>query len=124
MSQNKDIKNNDRRNFAIRIFSQSSLSCLIFMVQGNFLLLTIGHIGVAAQVGAICSLIFILIYKYSINFLRNKWYLATAVFIITTIVDYFSHPSHFGEHYTEAVVTGLGAAAISLFISFFLIKKI
>ena len=73
--------------------------------------------------GAICSLIFILIYKYSINFLRNKWYLATTVFVITTIVDYFSHSSHFGEHYTEAVVTGLGAAAISLFISFFLIKK-
>ena len=119
MNQNKDIKKNDRRNFAIRIFSQSSLSCLIFMVQGNFLLLTIGHIGVAAQVGAICSVIFVLIYKYSINFLRNKWYLAIAVFVITTIVDYFSHPSHFGEHYTEAVVTGLGAAAYRYLYRFF-----
>jgi len=39
------------------------------------------------------------------------------------VIDYFTHPTHFGNHYTEAVTTGLGAALISILVSFILDKK-
>ena len=94
---------NKKTKFSIRVFSQTFLSCMFFMVQGKFLLITLGHVAVAAQVGAIC--------------------LAGFVFIATFIADYISHPTHFGEHYTEALFTAAGAALISLFISFTIFEK-
>jgi len=114
---------NKKTKFSIRVFSQTFLSCMFFMVQGKFLLITLGHVAVAAQVGAICTAAFILINRFSLVLLENKWYLAGFVFTATFIADYISHPTHFGEHYTEALYTAAGAALISLFISFTIFEK-
>jgi len=114
---------NKKTKFSIRVFSQTFLSCMFFMVQGKFMLITLGHVAVAAQVGAICTAAFVLINRFSLALLENKWYLAGFVFTATFFADYISHPTHFGEHYTEALYTAAGAALISLFISFTIFEK-
>ena len=114
---------NKKTKFSIRVFFQTFLSCMFFMVQGKFLLITLGHIAVAAQVGAICTAAFILINRFSLKLLESKWYLAGFVFAATFIADYLSHPTHFGEHYTEALYTAAGAALISLFFSYTIFEK-
>ena len=40
----------------------------------------------------------------------NSWLIGA----VTAVVDYFVHPGMLGEHHvTEAIITGLGAAALS-----------
>lgn len=97
-------------------FSESTTSCLVMMVQGNILSLSLFHLSVAAQTGLFASLTaFLMIY---ITKLHSRWYIALLLGVITAIVDFIVHPGMFGTIATEAIATGVGAAVLSLIFGF------
>jgi len=99
-------------------FSESTTACLVTMVQGNILSLTLVHFSVAAQTGLFASLsTFLMLYMTK---LRSKWFIALLLGTFTAIVDFLVHPGMFGTVITEAVVTGIGAAVLSLIFGFIL----
>lgn len=43
----------------------------------------------------------------------NRWAIAVILGLATAVVDYLVHPGMFGPVFTEAAVTGIGAAVLS-----------
>jgi hypothetical protein len=99
----------------VEYVSESSMACLVTMVQGNLLALTLGHLLVASQTGLIAGAIT----AVSVITIKTKkrWVVSGLLGLITGVVDYFVHPGMFGAAATEAIVTGIGAAVISYIIS-------
>ena len=91
--------------------SESTAACLITMVQGNLLAITLGHWIVASQTGFFAGMatsIVIILWRQN-----RPWIIAAVLGLATAGVDYFVHPGKFGPVYLEALVTGAGAAALS-----------
>ncbi len=97
-------------------FAESGAACLVTMVQGNLLLVGLTHWITATQTGLIAGVAAttaIALAKTS-----NRILIALILGTVTAIVDIFVHPGMIGDHAaTEAIVTGLGAAALSYGIS-------
>jgi hypothetical protein len=95
---------------------ESGISCLLTMVQGNVLALTLSHWFVASQTGLLAGAIVgttVIAAR-----LRQPWVVALVLGTVTTAVDAFVHPANFGvASLTEAVVTGVGSFILSLVIS-------
>ncbi len=96
--------------------AESGAACLVTMVQGNLLLVGLTHWITATQTGLIAGIAAttaIALAKTS-----NRILVALILGTVTAVVDYFVHPGMLGEHHaTEAIVTGLGAVALSYGIS-------
>ena len=95
----------------IEYVTESTTACLVTMVQGNLLALTMGHLLIASQTGVIAGAIAtagIVVARTS-----KRWIISIVLGTVTGIVDFFVHPGMFGTVATEAVVTGLGAAIMS-----------
>ena len=91
--------------------SEATAACLVTMVQGNLLAVTLAHWLVAAETGLIAGTITsatLMVWKKS-----RAWVTALLLGIVTTIIDYIVHPGGFGPAFMEAAVTGGGAAALS-----------
>jgi hypothetical protein len=92
---------------------EAGLSCLLTMVQGNVLALTVSHWLIASQTGLLAGAIVgttVIAAK-----LRRPWVVSLVLGVITTVVDAAVHPAQFGvESLTEAAVTGVGAFVLSL----------
>ena len=92
--------------------AESGVACLVTMVQGNVLLLGLGHWITASQTGLVAgsaATAAILMAKSD-----NRLVIAGILGAITAIVDYFIHPGMIGDaRVTEAIITGLGAAVLS-----------
>ena len=112
-----------KTKFSIRVFLMTTFSCMVNMVSGNILIASIKHLIIASKVGAVCALGFGLTSLMTNKLLNNKFYLAGYVFLATAVIDYFTHPTHFGGPYTEAITTGLVAAFISIMVSYIMDKK-
>ena len=98
--------------------SESTTACLLAMVQGNILALTIGHLVIAAQTGFVAGILaFGVTVMARIN---NPWIIALLLGISTTITDYLIHPGSFGGVATEAIVTGLAAGMMSYLVTMWL----
>ena len=95
---------------------ESGMSCLLTMVQGNVLALTVSHWLVASQTGLLAGAIVgttVIAAK-----LRRPWVVSLVLGVVTTAVDAVVHPATFGvESLTEAAVTGVGAFVLSLAVS-------
>jgi hypothetical protein len=95
---------------------ESGISCLLTMVQGNVLALTISHWLIASQTGLLAGAIVgttVIAAK-----LRRPWVVSLVLGIATTAVDAVVHPTTFGfDSLAEAAVTGAGAFALSLVLS-------
>ena len=95
--------------------TESATACLLTMVQGNVLALTLGHWLIASRTGvvagALATVATLLIGA------RSKWVIAAVLCIGTATVDYVIHPTHFGVAVAEALVTGLVAGALSVLVS-------
>jgi hypothetical protein len=81
------------------------------MVQGNLMVVTLGHWLVASETGVIAGSIAaaaVLTMRAS-----RRWVVAVLLGSVTVVVDFFVHPGQWGPVALEAVVTGLGAAALS-----------
>lgn len=90
------------------------LSCMIFMVQGNLLALNTKHMLIATKTGTITGALVVLL-----SFIPIQFHLKLPVFMFIGcfIADLISHPTHFGEYYTEALCTGLLASVFSYVIT-------
>jgi hypothetical protein len=92
--------------------TQSATACLVTMVQGNVLALTLGHWLIASRTGVVSGAVATA--ALWVVGSRRRSAIAALLASTTFAVDYFSHPSHFGSALTEAAVTGLAAGVLSL----------
>lgn len=94
--------------------SESTVACLITMVQGNVLALGLSHWIIASQTGILAgSIAAVAMFLSPIN---SRWLIAVILGIATAAVDFFVHEGMFGPVFAEAAVTGLGAALLSYFV--------
>jgi hypothetical protein len=102
----------------IRRLSEATPSCLMLMVQGNVLALTIPHWIKALQVGGLTGLLAVIVsFSERKELQDNKFVIAGLTGFLTTVADFLLHPSHFGGQSTEAIVTGIGAGLLCLALS-------
>ena len=95
-------------------FAESTAACLVTMVQGNILAVSMSHWLIASQTGAVAGAITsAAIFATSTN---NRWVISILLGIITAIVDFVMHPGNFGAVATEAIVTGIAAAFLSFIV--------
>ena len=95
----------------VEYVAESTTACLVTMVQGNLLALTVSHLVIASQTGVIAGVLAaagLLIAKTD-----NRWIVSLVLGVVTAIVDYFVHPAMFGPVFVEAAITGVGAAVLS-----------
>ena len=92
--------------------TESATACLITMVQGNLLAITLGHWLIASRTGLVSGAIATAAVFVAGS--SRRWLVALLLGVTTFAVDYFSHPSHFGGAVAEAVVTALAASMLSL----------
>ena len=98
--------------------SESTTACLLAMVKGNFLALTMGHLVIAAQTGFVAGILaFGVTVMARIN---TPWIIALLLGVSTAIIDYLMHPGSFGGVATEAIVTGLVAGLLSYLVTMWL----
>ena len=91
--------------------SESTIACLVTMVQGNVLALGLSHLLIASQTGVIAGVIAtatVMIAKTN-----KRWLVSVILGVVTAMVDFFIHPGMFGSVVTEAIVTGIAAAVLS-----------
>lgn len=100
----------------IEYFTESTTACLVTMVQGNMLLMTIGHIGVAIETGIFAGAATFLIALFAK--VNRRGMIALLLGITTSLVDFLVHPGMFGSIATEAIVTGTGAGILSYLVSY------
>ena len=98
----------------IEYFAESTTACLVTMVQGNVLALGLSHLLIASQTGVVAGTIAYVAILFAKT--GKQWIISVVLGLATGITDYFVHPGMFGTAVTEAVVTGLGAAALSYLI--------
>ena len=92
--------------------AESACSCLIMMVQGNMLLLTLGHWLIAMETGIFAGTIATaLILKGRVT---RPWVISVILGIVTAVIDFLVHPGRYVSILLEAALTGLGAAILSL----------
>lgn len=106
-----ETKKNRAALFAENI-GESSAACLVAMVQGNILAVTAAHWAIALQTGLMAGTAAAVV----VSFMRSSGRLRIALVlaVVTGVVDYFVHPGMIGSGATEAILTGLGAGALSL----------
>ena len=95
----------------VEYFAESTTACLVTMVQGNLLALGLGHLLIASQTGIAAGAIAYVAMLFANT--GRQWMISTVLGIATGVVDFFVHPGMFG---TEAIVTGIGAAALSFLV--------
>ena len=100
--------------------------CLMLMVQGNMSALALMHWMTAFKTAGIVGLVLVAL-SFSIKtkaISDNKYSMAGLVAVITTIVDFNIHPSHFAGETTEALMTGIAVGLLWLLVSFTPLGKI
>jgi hypothetical protein len=95
--------------------AESTAACLVTMVQGNFLALTLSHLIIASQTGLLAGLIATIAILFSR--VGKPWVISVVLGSITFCVDFVVHPGMFGNAVTEAMVTGLAAGVLSYIVS-------
>ena len=98
-------------------FCESTPACLLVMVQGNIWLATIGHLQKALETGFITGIGVLILSFFTHRWLSNKYVVAAITGGICFIADLLAHPSHFGNFTSEAIVTGVVTAIISLLVN-------
>ena len=97
-------------------FAESTTACLFMMVQGNVLVLTLGHWLIASQTGLIAGGLT----AAALFFARTdkRWIIAIVLGAVTAIVDFFVHPGMMESAFLEALLTGVGAGILSLAVGY------
>ena len=91
--------------------AEATSACLLTMVQGNLLAITLGHWLIASQTGLAAGAATAFVLFLWSN--TSPWQVALVLGVLTAIVDFFVHPGQFGPVALEAIVTGAGAALLS-----------
>lgn len=98
--------------------------CLMLMVQGQLAMVTMAHVEIASKTGllAVCPALGLTFTRYAKHF-ANRWTASAFFGICTFVADALAHESHYPGEYTEAALTGLGAFAFSIVVSYTPIGK-
>jgi len=92
---------------------EAGMACMLTMVQGNLLALTLTHWLIASQTGLLAGAIASTTVLAA--GLRRPWLISLTLGVVTIPVDAFVHPGKFEMGgISEAVVTGVGAFVLSL----------
>ena len=96
--------------------AESTTACLFMMVQGNVLVLTLGHWLIASQTGLIAGGLT----AAALMFTRTdkRWVIAIVLGSVTAVVDFFVHPGMLESAILEALLTGVGAGLLSLAVGY------
>jgi hypothetical protein len=86
-------------------------SCVVFMVQGSLNLVTLNHVLIALKVSVASALTYLVL----VPLLKvYKPFMQSVLLVgIVTIVDWQTHPSHFGGEMSEAIATAITAGILS-----------
>lgn len=95
-------------------FCEATPACLLVMVQGNIWLATMGHLQKALETGFLTGLGVLIFSLFSHRWFNNKYIVAAITGATVFVADLIVHPSHFRGFATEAIVTGIFTAIISL----------
>ena len=95
-------------------FCEATPACLLVMVQGNIWLATMGHLQKALETGFLTGLGVLALSFFSHRWFSNQYIVAAITGAMVFVADLIVHPSHFGGFATEAIVTGVFTAMISL----------
>lgn len=91
--------------------AESTSACLVTMVQGNILALTLGHLVIAAETGVAAGAAATIVVFATRP--KTRWIISVVLGAATAVVDFFVHPGQFGPVAAEALVTGLAAGLLS-----------
>ena len=97
---------------------EATPACLLVMVQGNIWLATLGHLQKAVETGFITGVGVLILSLFTYRWFGNKYVVAGISGGMCFIADLLIHPTHFGSYTTEAMVTGVVTAIISLAVNF------
>lgn len=98
-------------------FTESWLSCMIMMVQGNLAAWTFSHALTALKTSTAAVLSYVacmLVFSK-----ENQALNIILIGVLTAVFDYDVHPSHFGSHFSEAIATGVSTSAMALIVHLF-----
>ena len=95
-------------------FFEAWSACSLVMVQGDLSALSLKHFLIAAKVGSLTGIAFVLV---SLIGVKNKYAPIWLTGVLTSIADILVHPTNFGPHYAEAVTTGFVAAIFALILT-------
>lgn len=95
----------------IENIAESTTACLVAMVQGNLLAISLTHWVIASRTGLIAGAITTA--ATLVLPTRRRWLVSAVLGIATAVVDLYVHPGHFGPVAAEAIVTGTGATVLS-----------
>ena len=101
--------------------TESATACLVTMVQGNLLAMTLGHWLIASRTGLLSGAVATAALMVAGS--TRRWMVAALLAAATFAVDLFSHPSQFGGALTEAAVTGVGAGVLSLLVGKVIVRR-
>jgi hypothetical protein len=93
--------------------------CIVLMVQGHLLDVTLTHLLIATKTGllAVTPLLGLTLTRFAPLFV-NRWTSSAFVGGCTFFADALSHASHYPGAYAEAGLTALGAFAFSIAVSY------
>lgn len=103
-----------------RHVSQSTAACLTAMTKGDLGAITLEHWKVALTTGlGVALLAVVLTFIPKLELHLSRWGVAAVAFVGTFIVDVLNHGSHYQLFWgDEALITAVGAAALSILVSF------
>lgn len=97
---------------------QSTAACATAMSRGDISTFNWEHWQEALSTGASVGLLAVVFAFGRLKKVQaNRWGVAGIAFVATVIADFFMNHSHYGGLIGEPLVTGLGAALLSLLIS-------
>jgi hypothetical protein len=104
--------------------AEAGAVCLLLMVQGQLAMVTASHFEIAAKTGllAVSPALGVTFTRYARHF-AHRWISSAFLGICTFFADAAIHPSHYPGKFTEAALTGLGAFAFSIVVSYTPIGK-
>ena len=93
--------------------------CVLLMVQGHLLDATLTHFAIAGKTGVLATvpLVGVTLTRHA-RVMANRWISSALIGACGVAADVISHGSHYPGAYTEAVLTGLGAFAVSVVVSY------
>ena len=91
--------------------TEASCACAVMMVQGQLLLLSAAHWMVAIQTGVLAGALGTVL--IALGRATRPWIVSAIVGVATTIADFIVHSGSFVAVLVEAILTGIGAAALA-----------
>ena len=111
--------------FFVNRLAGASSACLFWMVEGQPYRITPEHWQIAFEVGSLSAIILLVVFYVLKNRIQGSdLFKAGITTVIVSAVDISLHASHYPGFATEAVLTGLTAAALSFVFRFYSLKII